>query len=143
MGALADAALAAGGTVTGVIPEHLVAREVAHRGVQDLRVVGSMHERKALMAELADAFVALPGGFGTMDELFEMLTWTQIGLQAKPCALLNVEGFWDPLLAWVERAVADGLVRPAHAGLLLAGGDPQEVLDRLAAWRLPEMPALA
>jgi uncharacterized protein (TIGR00730 family) len=143
MGALADAALADGGAVIGVIPQHLVAREVAHRGVQDLRVVGSMHERKALMAELADAFVALPGGFGTLDELFEMLTWTQIGLQAKPCALLNVAGYWDPLLAWVERAVADGLVRPAHAGLLLAAGNPGELLEQLAAWRLPEMPALA
>jgi uncharacterized protein (TIGR00730 family) len=143
MGVLADAALAAGGAVTGVIPDHLVRREVAHRGLQDLRVVRSMHERKAVMAGLADAFVALPGGFGTLDELFEMLTWSQIGLHAKPCALLDVEGYWAPLLAWVGRAVADGLLRPAHAGLLVTGGTPDEVLDRLAAWRLPEMPALA
>lgn len=142
MGVLADAALAAGGEVTGVIPDHLVRREVAHRGLTDLRVVRSMQERKAEMARLADAFVALPGGFGTVDELFEMLTWTQIGLQAKPSALLNVDGYWDHLLAWVGRAEGDGLLRPAHAGLLLAGTTPAEVLDRLAGWRLPEMPAL-
>jgi uncharacterized protein (TIGR00730 family) len=142
MGVLADAALGAGGKVTGVIPDHLVRREVAHMGLQDLRVVRSMHERKAVMAGLADAFVALPGGFGTLDELFEMLTWSQIGLHAKPCALLNVEGYWDALLAWIRRAVADGLLRPAHAGLLVAGGTPDEVLDLLAAWRLPEMPKL-
>ena len=135
--------MAEGGEVTGVMPQALIDREIGHRGLTDLRAVASMHERKALMAELADAFVALPGGFGTMDELFEMLTWTQIALQAKPCAVLNVEGYWDALLAWVDRAVADGLVRPAHVGLLLAGGEPEEVLDRLAAWRLPEMPALA
>jgi uncharacterized protein (TIGR00730 family) len=142
MGVLADAALEAGATVTGVIPDHLVRREVAHTRVQDLRVVRSMHERKAVMAGLADAFIALPGGFGTLDELFEMLTWSQIGLHAKPCALLDVEGYWDPLLAWVGRAVADGLLRPAHAGLLVTSGTPDEVLDRLAAWRLPEMPGL-
>jgi uncharacterized protein (TIGR00730 family) len=142
MGVLADAALAEGGMVTGVMPQHLVAREIAHTRVQDLRVVGSMLERKALMAELSDAFLALPGGFGTLDELFEMLTWSQIGLQAKPSALLNVDGFWDPLLAWVARAVEDGLLRPAHAQLLLAGEDAGELLDRLAAWRPPEMPAL-
>lgn len=143
MGVLADAMLEAGGNVIGVIPQHLVAREIAHTRVQDLRVVGSMLERKALMAELSDAFIALPGGFGTMDELFEMLTWSQIGLQTKPSALLNVAGFWDPLLAWVARALEDGLLRPAHAGLLLEGKDPDEVLSRLAAWSLPAMPALA
>ncbi len=143
MGVLADAMLEAGGTVTGVIPGQLVAREIAHTRVQDLRIVASMPERKAVMAELADAFIALPGGFGTLDELFEMLTWSQIGLQAKACALLNVAGYWDPLLAWVGRAVDDGLLRPAHARLLLTGEDPDELLDRLAAWRLPEMPALA
>lgn len=120
MGVLADAALAAGGEVIGVIPQHLVDREVAHAGLSDLRVVGSMLERKALMAELADAFVALPGGYGTLDELFEMLTWTQIGTQAKACALLNVAGYYDALLAWVGHAVHEGLVRPGHRDLLLA-----------------------
>jgi uncharacterized protein (TIGR00730 family) len=142
MGVLADAALTAGGQVTGVIPKHLVGREIAHTGVTDLRTVETMHERKALMADLADGFIALPGGFGTLDELFEMLTWSQIGLQAKPCALLNIEGFWDPLLAWIERAVADGLLRPAHAGLLVTGDSPEAVLAKLAGWQLPVMPAL-
>ncbi len=143
MGVLADAALAAGGEVTGVIPDHLVRREVAHRGLTDLRVVRSMHERKAEMARLADAFVALPGGFGTMDELFEMLTWSQVGLHEKATALVNVDGYWDHLAAWVGRAVADGLLRPGHAGLLLLAATPDEALDRLAAWQRPEMPTLA
>ena len=121
MGALADAALASGGTVTGVIPEHLVAREVAHRGVQDLRVVGSMHERKALMAELADAFVALPGGFGTMDELFEMLTWTQIGLQAKPVRAPQRRGLLGPAPR-LGRACGRGRAGSAGACGAAAGG---------------------
>ena len=143
MGVVADAALAAGGEVIGVIPDHLVRREVAHRGLTDLRVVRSMHERKAEMARLADAFVALPGGFGTMDELFEMLTWSQVGLHEKVTALVNVDGYWDHLVAWVGRAVADGLLRPGHAGLLLVARDPAEALDGLAAWRPSELPALA
>ena len=143
MGVLADAALAAGGEVIGVIPQHLVDREVAHQGLSGLRVVKNMAERKAVMAEQSDVFVALPGGYGTLDELFEMVTWTQIGVQAKPCGVLNVAGFYNPLLGWVDHAVSEGLVRPGHRELLLADGDPAVLLDRLAAWTLPEMPKLA
>lgn len=105
MGAVADAAMAAGGEVIGVIPRSLVEREVAHKGLPDLRIVGSMHERKALMAELSDAFIALPGGIGTLEELFEVWTWTQLGAHAKPCALLNVLGFYDKLLAFLDHVV--------------------------------------
>jgi hypothetical protein len=140
MGAVADAALAAGGEVVGVIPQHLVDREVAHTGLTDLRVTGSMHERKALMAELSSAFVALPGGFGTLEELFEVLTWSQLGLHAKPCGLLDVAGYWAPLRAFADHSVAEGFVRPAHRELLLAGTDPAALLDDLAAWRPAAVP---
>src|SRR6476659_9409503 len=111
MGAVADAALAAGGEVIGVIPQELVDRELAHGGLTELHVVGSLHERKALMAELSDAFVALPGGFGTLDELMEQLTWSQLGLHRKPVGLLDVEGFWAPLIALARHAVEEGFVR--------------------------------
>ncbi|MFZ1491230.1 MAG: TIGR00730 family Rossman fold protein [Ilumatobacteraceae bacterium] len=114
MGVLADAVLAGGGSVTGVIPEHLVRAEVAHRGLTELIVVSSMHDRKACMSDLADGFVVLPGGFGTLDETFEALTWGQLGLQSKPVVLLDVEGFFDPLLAMMDRAVDAGFLRPAH-----------------------------
>jgi hypothetical protein len=143
MGVLADAALAAGGRVVGVIPRHLVEREVGHPGLSELHVVGTLAERKERMAGLADACVALPGGYGTLDELFEMLTWTQVGVQAMPCGVLNVAGFYDPLLAWVDHAAAEGLVRPAHRGLLLADADAAALLERLAAWTLPPLPTLA
>jgi uncharacterized protein (TIGR00730 family) len=133
MGELADAALRRGGEVIGVMPHHLVAREVAHRGITDLRVVGSMHARKALMADLADAFVALPGGLGTCDELFEVATWSQLGIHAKPIALLNVGGYFDPLLGFVARAVEEELLRPAHAGLLCVETDPARLLEVLRA----------
>lgn len=142
MGVIANAALAAGGKVIGVIPQHLVAREVAHQGLSELRVVGNMLERKALMAELSDVFVALPEGYGTLDELFGMLTWTQIGVQAKACGVLNVQGYYDGLLAWVEHAAKEGLVRPGHRDLLVADGDFGRLLDRLAAWTSPPMPVL-
>jgi uncharacterized protein (TIGR00730 family) len=135
MGAVADAALAANGTVTGVIPEALVAAEVAHGALADLRIVGSMHERKKLMADLADAFVALPGGFGTFDELFEIVTWAQLGLHAKPIGLLNVDGYFDPLLGLVRGAVAEGFVADQHAGLLYVESDPAALLARLRAHR--------
>src|SRR5687767_16004120 len=115
MGELADAVLAAGGEVTGVIPHALWAREVGHRGLTDLRIVDSMHERKAMMADLADAFIALPGGFGTFEEFCEAVTWTQLGLHRKKCGLLNVGGFYDPLLALVDRAVADGFIRAGRS----------------------------
>ncbi len=130
MGVLADAAVAAGGEVIGVIPARVFAAEVAHQGLSRLEVVGSMHERKALMAELADCFVALPGGLGTLDELFEVLTWRQIGLHAKPVALLDVAGFWDRLVGLVDALAADGFVPETGRGLLVAK-DPQELLRLL------------
>jgi uncharacterized protein (TIGR00730 family) len=129
MGVVADAALAAGGDVIGVIPQHLVDREVAHPGVDDLRVVDSMHERKALMAELADGFVALPGGFGTLDELVEVVTWSQLGLHGKPCGVLNVDGYFDDLLAWVRLAAEEGFVR--EHDLLVVREQPGEIVDAL------------
>jgi uncharacterized protein (TIGR00730 family) len=133
MGVLADAALERGGEVIGVIPRKLVDKEVAHRGVTELRIVETMHERKALMNELSDAFIALPGGFGTLDEFFEVLTWSQLGFHAKPCALLNVAGYYDRLLAMLDYAVAERLLRPAHRELVIADTDPSRLLQRLSA----------
>jgi len=132
MGALSDAALAAGGEVIGIIPEQLVTAELAHRGLTRLEVVQSMHERKARMAELADAFIALPGGFGTLDETFEILTWAQLGLHGKPCGLLEVDGFYAPLLAWIDSAVQAGFVPAHHRDMLLVDEDCARLLDRLA-----------
>jgi len=137
MGVLADAVLAAGGEAIGVIPHALVDREVAHAGLTDLRVVGSMHERKALMAELAGGFVAVPGGIGTLEELIEVLTWSQLGIHAKPCGVLDVAGFYDGLSALLDHMVAEGFLRERHRAGLLAGADPAELLDRLAAWEPP------
>ena len=131
MGTVADAALAAGGEVVGVIPQSLVDREIAHPGLSELHVVQSMHERKALMAELSDGFVALPGGTGTLDELFEVYTWTQLGLHAKPLGLLDVRGYYDGLTAFLDHTVAQGFLRPeVRAGLLVAA-DAEALL---AAW---------
>jgi len=135
MGVLADAMLADGGEVIGVIPRALVDRELAHPGVRAMHIVESMHQRKALMADLSDGFVALPGGFGTADELFEILTWAQLGIHAKPVGLLNTGGFFDPLLAWVERCVADGFIKPRHRELLLVRDDPVSLLDALVSAR--------
>ena len=132
MGVLADACLAGGTRVIGVIPQALVDREVAHLGLTELRVVNSMHERKAVMAELADGFVALPGGYGTWEELFEMLTWTQLGIQQRPCGLLNVNGYYDPLLELADRAVSEGFLREASRELLLSDDDAERLLDRLS-----------
>lgn len=137
MGAVADAALAAGGQVLGVIPRGLQVREVAHAGVTELRVVGSMHERKAAMAERADAFVALPGGMGTLEETAEALTWSQLGIHAKPVGLLDVAGYWAPLTGFLDHAVAEGFLRPDHRALCLVAGAPGALLDRLAAWEAP------
>jgi len=137
MGAVADAALAGGGEVIGVIPSGLVAKEIAHPGLTDLRVVASMHERKALMADLADAFVALPGGWGTLEEFFEVLTWAQLGLHRKPCGLLNVCGYFDGLLAFAAHSVAEGFVRPEHAGMVTVADAPGPLLDSLAVHRPP------
>ena len=131
MGAVADAALDAGGAVIGVIPESLVRWEVAHRELTELQVVDTMHARKARMADLADGFLALPGGFGTLDEFCEILTWAQLGLHAKPCGLLNVAGFYDALLAQLDRTVADGLLRPEHRALVLDDTDPERLLERM------------
>jgi uncharacterized protein (TIGR00730 family) len=133
MGVLADAALAAGGRVTGVIPASMVEREIAHTGVTDLRIVRTMHERKALMASLADAFVVLPGGMGTLDEMCEIFTWAQLGLHAKPCALLNVAGYWDPFLVFLDRAVSAGFLREPWRRLVLHEGAVEPLLDRVTA----------
>ena len=137
MGAVADAALAAGGRVIGVLPRALATKELAHRGVTELLVVDSMHERKAEMAERSDAFVALPGGIGTLEEWFEVLTWSQLGFHAKPCALLDVDGYFAPLLALLDRAVAERFVTPAHRAMVLVDDDPERLLDAIAAWRAP------
>lgn len=130
MGIVADAVLEGGGEVIGVIPQQLVDLEVAHHGVTKLEIVGSMHERKARMFDLADAFVALPGGFGTMDEMFEMLTWRQLGLGEKPCAFLDVDDFYDPLLAMIDRMVAERFLHPDQRADLWHGDD----IDGLFSW---------
>src|SRR5262245_66007228 len=140
MGVGADTALDAGAEVIGVIPQGLVDREIAHTGLTDLRVVHSMHERKAQMAELADAFVALPGGLGTLEELFEVATWSQLGLHRKPCALLDVNGYYGGLRAFLDLAAREGFVREEHRSLLLVGEQPEELLDRLVAWSPPAVP---
>ena len=132
MGAVADGALAAGGEAIGVIPQALVDRELAHGGLTELHVVGSLHERKALMAGLSDAFVALPGGFGTLDELMEQLTWAQLGLHAKPVGLLDVDGYWAPLIALARHATEEGFVRESDLAAIAVGDDPELLLDRLA-----------
>ncbi len=137
MGTLANAALAGGGEVIGVIPEGLVNRESAHASLTHLHVVSSMHERKALMADLADAFIALPGGFGTLEELFEVVTWAYLGIHTKPIGLLNVESYYDPLLALVDQGVNEGFIRPSHSALLLVHSDPAHLLDELGVYRPP------
>ena len=139
MGALADASLAEGGDVIGVIPQMLVDKEIAHPGLTELRVVRSMHERKALMSDLADAFIALPGGYGTWEEFFEVLTWTQLGLQRKPCAVLNINGYYDSLLAMAARAHDDGFLRDLHRDLILSEADPARLLDRLRSSEMPRV----
>jgi uncharacterized protein (TIGR00730 family) len=131
MGVLADAVLAEGGEIIGVIPRALVDREIAHRDVTDMRVVGSMHERKALMAELADAFVALPGGLGTLEELFEVYTWAQLGLHRKPCALLNVEGYYDGIAGFLANAVEERFLREEHREMLMVAREPHALIERL------------
>jgi uncharacterized protein (TIGR00730 family) len=137
MGAVADAALAAGGHVTGVIPTALVNKELAHPGLSDLRVVASMHQRKATMADLSDAFIAMPGGIGTLEETFEILTWAQLGLHAKPCAFLDVGGYYQRLLAFLEHGIAERFVRPEHRAVFLVDAEPDRLLDRLATFSPP------
>ena len=131
MGVIADAVLAAGGHAIGVIPHALVARELAHRGLADLRVVNSMHDRKATMAALADAFIAMPGGFGTFEEFCEVVTWTQLGVHRKSCGLLNVRGFYDPLIEQFDRGLAEGFIKPGNRGIVVAHSDPGALLDAL------------
>ena len=139
MGVIANAALAAGGDCTGVIPRVLATKELAHEGLSDLRIVATMHERKALMADLSDAFVALPGGFGTIEEFCEVLTWAQLGLHQKPCALLNVLGYFDPLLALFDHAVSERFLRPEYRSLVVSSCDPEEMLMLLATFRSPRL----
>ncbi len=140
MGVLGDAAMAVGGRVIGVTPRRLVEKEVAHHGLTELRVVDSMHERKAMMAELSDAFIAMPGGVGTFEEFFEVLTWSQLGFHAKPCGLLNVAGYYDPLLAFLDHSVEQGFVRAEHRAIVLNDSEPTALLERLAGFDMPIVP---
>ena len=140
MGVLADTALAAGAEVIGVIPRPIASKELAHAGLTELRLVATMHERKATMAALVDAFVALPGGLGTFEEMLEMLTWSQLGVHAKPVGVLNAGGYYDGLLRWLSHAVGEGFVQRENLGLLRFGDTPAELLDSLAAWRPPPGP---
>ena len=140
MGVLADAALDAGGEVIGVIPQSLADREVAHTGLTDLRIVHSMHARKAMMAELSDGFIAMPGGVGTYEEFFEVVTWTQLGLHKKPAGLLDVDGFYTPLSGFIDRAMDEGFIRRDHRGIVVMDADPHRLLDKLAGAVLPNTP---
>jgi uncharacterized protein (TIGR00730 family) len=140
MGVIADGVLAGSGQVIGVIPEALMAKELGHKGVQDLRVVKTMHERKAMMAELADGFIAMPGGIGTFEEFFEIVTWAQLGFHSKPCALLNVNGFYDPLLHLLDHAIAENFVKPTQRELVLVEADFSKLLDRMAHHHVPHEP---
>jgi uncharacterized protein (TIGR00730 family) len=133
MGVIADEVLRLGGEVSGVIPRALVEREVGHNGLTRLFVVADMHERKAMMANLADGFIAMPGGMGTLEELFEMLTWSQLGIHRKPIGLLNVQGFYDALVGFIAHASGQGFVRPEHAALMMVESDPRALLERLFA----------
>jgi uncharacterized protein (TIGR00730 family) len=138
MGVVADAVLDAGGEVTGIIPKALLEREIAHTGLTDLRVVGSMHERKALMSELSEGFIVLPGGSGTLEEFFEVQTWAQLGEHGKPCGLLNVAGYYDPLLVLFDHMVAKGFLSEAHRAMVLVDAEPKPLLDAFARYRPPK-----
>jgi uncharacterized protein (TIGR00730 family) len=137
MGVVADAVLAHGGRAIGIIPEVLVKKELAHKGLTELHVVGSMHERKTLMAEKADGFVALPGGVGTFEEIFETWTWAQLGLHSKPCGLLNIAGYYDKLAAFLDHTVEEAFMRPQHRAMLVVENDADALLDRFAAYEAP------
>jgi uncharacterized protein (TIGR00730 family) len=138
MGAVANAALEEGGEVVGVITEALISKEIAHAGLTKLHVVGSMHERKMLMADLSDGFVTLPGGYGTLEEFFEVLSWAQLSIHEKPCGLLDVDGFWDPLSTLLDQAVTEGFVHPNHRSLVLMEGNPRVLLERMESYTPPE-----
>jgi hypothetical protein len=135
MGAIADSVLEAGGEAIGVIPEHLMSREIGHKRLTKLHIVHSMHERKALMADLSDAFIALPGGFGTLEEFCEVLTWSQLGLHAKPCGIVNVLGYYTPLLTMLDHAVEERFLKPQNRALVLARDTPLELLKAFEDWR--------
>lgn len=137
MGIVADAVLEAGGKVIGVMPFHLVSKEIAHPDLTELRVVNTMHERKALMTELADGFIAMPGGFGTYDEFCEVVTWAQLGLHQKPCAMLNVAGYYDAMIAMFDHATQEGFVREKHREMLIISDDLGQVLDQMQAYQAP------
>ncbi|MDQ3662669.1 MAG: TIGR00730 family Rossman fold protein [Actinomycetota bacterium] len=139
MGELADTVLAAGGEVVGIMPRQLVEKEVAHLGLTDLQVVESMHERKAAMADLSDAFVALPGGIGTLEEIIEVYTWSQLGLHQKPCALLNINGYYEGLTAFLDHAVVEGFLNGSHRGLLVVIERPEELVESLERWDPPQL----
>ena len=139
MGELADAVLHAGGEAIGVIPHALWAREVGHRGLTDLHIVETMHERKAMMADLADAFIALPGGLGTLEEIFEIWTWAQLGLHAKPLGFLDVNGFFTPLMQFLDRAVRERFLKPPHRAIAFLDSDPERLLRRFDSWRPPKV----
>jgi uncharacterized protein (TIGR00730 family) len=140
MGVIADRVMQGGGRVIGVIPKQLQDKELAHHGITDLRVVGSMHQRKALMAELAEGFVALPGGYGTLEEFSEVLTWSQLGLHTKPMGLLNVSGYFDHLLRFLDHAVEVQLLRPEHRCLVLESANADQLLERMHHWQAPSLP---
>ena len=140
MGVIADATLEAGGSVIGVIPQALFDREIGHSGVTDLRIVDSMHTRKAMMADLSDAFIAMPGGVGTFEEFFEAITWTQLGLHRKPCGLLNVAGFYTPLALFIDQAVSEGFIKPIHRTAIIVDSDPARLLESLSTIDLPDVP---
>jgi len=137
MAEIANSTMAAAGEVIGVIPHSLVDREVAHRGLRDLRVVDSMHQRKAVMADLSDGFIAMPGGLGTLEEFFEVLTWAQLGMHTKPCGLLNIAGFYDKLLAFLDHAVEQRFIKPVHRATVMVADRPDDLLARLEAYRAP------
>jgi uncharacterized protein (TIGR00730 family) len=137
MAEIANSTMAAAGEVIGVIPHSLVDREVAHRGLRDLRVVDSMHQRKAAMADLSDGFIAMPGGLGTLEEFFEVLTWAQLGMHTKPCGLLNIRGFYDKLLAFLDHAVEQRFIKPVHRATVMVADRPDDLLAKLEAYRAP------
>lgn len=140
MGTIADAVLAAGGDVIGVIPEKLAVVELLHVGVQDMRVVPTMHVRKALMAELSERFIALPGGYGTLEELFEVITWAQLGIHSKPIGILNTNGYFDALLEFIDRTINEGFIKPEHLGLFVVSTDPDDLLVQLQNHPMPAAP---
>jgi uncharacterized protein (TIGR00730 family) len=139
MGAVADAVLESGGEAIGIMPQALVDKEIDHKGLTELRIVGSMHERKALMAELADGFIAMPGGLGTFEELFEVWTWAQLGYHRKPCALLNVAGFYDKLAGFLDEVVERGFVKPVHRSMLIVENDPAALIAAIRAYEPPKV----